>query len=132
MLGPLEAVGAQGPVATGGPRPRRLLAALVLARGEVVSESRLTETVWGAAAPANPVHAAAGGAHVDDKQAGGAGGGSLDPRVAGGRGSGLGAEEPVDQFAGRAGTHVLREVGAAGGQQPGDLRPVGGVPDVCW
>ena len=48
----LEADGAR--VDLGGPLPRRLVTALLAAEGRPVSESALTEAVWGANAPASP------------------------------------------------------------------------------
>ena len=52
VLGPLEVVGADGPVAVGGPKQRALLAVLVLHRGEVVSSDRLIDELWGERPPA--------------------------------------------------------------------------------
>src|SRR3954452_3933360 len=57
ILGPLEVVVDGEVVAIGGPRPRALLAALLLARGEAVSRDRLVEEVWGEGAPASAAHA---------------------------------------------------------------------------
>jgi predicted ATPase/DNA-binding SARP family transcriptional activator len=39
----------------GGPRPRRLLAALVAAEGQLVPDAELTETLWGESPPARPL-----------------------------------------------------------------------------
>ncbi|WP_216206218.1 AfsR/SARP family transcriptional regulator [Amycolatopsis aidingensis] len=47
LLGPMEAVGATGPVALRGVKPRALLAALLLERGRTVPVDRLIEVVWG-------------------------------------------------------------------------------------
>lgn len=47
--------GRLGPADLGGPKPRRLLELLVLARGELVSKGRLLDEIWGSARrPANP------------------------------------------------------------------------------
>lgn len=51
ILGPLKVEDAAGPVAVGGPIPRRLLAVLLVAGGEVVPTDRLTAAVWGDAPP---------------------------------------------------------------------------------
>ncbi len=51
ILGPLVATLDGEPVSLGGQRQRSVLAALLLARGQVVSVDRLTEAVWGQAAP---------------------------------------------------------------------------------
>ena len=45
VLGPIE-VGTGDPIAIGGPRQRRLMAALSLHAGEVVSLDRLIEVIW--------------------------------------------------------------------------------------
>jgi DNA-binding SARP family transcriptional activator len=47
VLGPLEVVDGDRPVSLGGPKERRLLAALAIHAGEVVSESRLIDALWG-------------------------------------------------------------------------------------
>ncbi|MFJ7206965.1 AfsR/SARP family transcriptional regulator [Streptomyces sp. NPDC098789] len=47
VLGPVEVVREGRPLALGGRKPRTLLAALLLARGRVVSVDRLVEQVWG-------------------------------------------------------------------------------------
>lgn len=52
MLGQLSADGAEGPVALGGPRQRRLLALLLLHRNCVVSVDLLAEVVFDGALPA--------------------------------------------------------------------------------
>ena len=58
LLGPLEVVGDDGvPVALGGPRPRSLLAQLLLHPNEVVSTDRLIDAVWGESPPASAQNA---------------------------------------------------------------------------
>jgi predicted ATPase/DNA-binding SARP family transcriptional activator len=52
ILGPLAVEDADGPVALGGPKPRTLLAALLVARGEVVPADRLVAALWGGDPPA--------------------------------------------------------------------------------
>jgi DNA-binding SARP family transcriptional activator len=52
ILGPVEAGDARRPVALGGPRPRAVLAVLLLARGDVVSVDRLIDELWGEQPPA--------------------------------------------------------------------------------
>ncbi|MFP5317026.1 MAG: BTAD domain-containing putative transcriptional regulator [Acidimicrobiia bacterium] len=47
VLGPLEVVDGGAPVTLGGPKERRLLAALALQPGQVVAESRLVDVLWG-------------------------------------------------------------------------------------
>ena len=47
VLGPLEVMGADGPVDVGSPRHREVLAALVVDAGRVVSTDALLERVWG-------------------------------------------------------------------------------------
>ncbi len=51
LLGPLEAVGADGSAPLGGPKQRALLAVLLLNANEVVSTDRLIDDVWGEDAP---------------------------------------------------------------------------------
>ncbi|WP_245691988.1 BTAD domain-containing putative transcriptional regulator [Geodermatophilus telluris] len=51
VLGPLSVERAQGPVAVGGHKPRTLLAALLVAHGEVVSADRLVAALWGETPP---------------------------------------------------------------------------------
>jgi len=51
ILGPLRLRAPSGDVALGGPRPRRLLAALALNPNEVASTSLLADVVWGATPP---------------------------------------------------------------------------------
>src|SRR5688500_2217521 len=57
MLGPCTAWAGEQPLDLGGPRQRAVLVVLVLARGEVVPVERLTESVWGDHAPADPAGA---------------------------------------------------------------------------
>jgi DNA-binding SARP family transcriptional activator len=47
LLGPVEALDIGGPVNTGGPKRRTLLAALLLQPNTVVSDGRLIDLVWG-------------------------------------------------------------------------------------
>lgn len=59
VLGPLTVHGDGGPVRVGGRLRRTLLAALLLENGAPVSEDRLTELLWGPAAPGfagKPLH----------------------------------------------------------------------------
>ena len=51
ILGPLEARHEGGEVSLGGPKPRALLALLLLHRNEVVSSDRLIDEFWGADSP---------------------------------------------------------------------------------
>ena len=52
LLGPLEVVGDDGvPVALGGPRPRALLARLLLEPNRAVSNDRLIDAIWGESPP---------------------------------------------------------------------------------
>ncbi len=58
LLGPLEVLGDDGiPVALGGPRPRALLAQLLLVPNQVVSTDRLIDGIWGEAPPASAPNA---------------------------------------------------------------------------
>ncbi|MGY1796166.1 AfsR/SARP family transcriptional regulator [Geodermatophilus sp. SYSU D00525] len=57
VLGPLQVEDGSGPVAVGGHKPRTLLAALLVARGEVVPADRLLAAVWGDAPPDGAVTA---------------------------------------------------------------------------
>ena len=58
LLGPLEVIGDDGlPVALGGPRPRALLARLLLEPNRVVSTDRLIDGVWGESPPASAQNA---------------------------------------------------------------------------
>ena len=52
ILGPLEVVEHDRPLALGGPRQRAVLAVLLLHRGEVVSTDRLIDQLWGERPPA--------------------------------------------------------------------------------
>ncbi|MFJ9640071.1 BTAD domain-containing putative transcriptional regulator [Streptomyces sp. NPDC101178] len=52
LLGPVDAHRGGDPVKLGGPKPRTVLAALLLARGRVVSDTRLTALLWGDRPPA--------------------------------------------------------------------------------
>jgi DNA-binding SARP family transcriptional activator len=51
ILGPLEVWGEGGEVSLGGPKPRALLAVLLLHQNEVVPADRLIEELWGEEAP---------------------------------------------------------------------------------
>ncbi|QKW10264.1 tetratricopeptide repeat protein [Streptomyces sp. NA04227] len=55
VLGPLQVRGAQGPVRVGGPKPRALLATLLLQPGRFVSVDVLTEVLWPGGAPRSAV-----------------------------------------------------------------------------
>ncbi len=57
ILGPLEVVDRGEQVPVGGPKPRALLAALLLAGGAVMSTDRLVTAVWGADPPRDAVGA---------------------------------------------------------------------------
>jgi predicted ATPase/DNA-binding SARP family transcriptional activator len=52
ILGPLAVEDADGPIALGGPKPRTLLAVLLVAGGEVVPADRLVSALWGGDPPA--------------------------------------------------------------------------------
>jgi len=52
ILGPVEVRGERGPVTLGGPKPRAILAVLLLHQNEPVSADRLANDVWGEEAPA--------------------------------------------------------------------------------
>ncbi|MFG3304380.1 BTAD domain-containing putative transcriptional regulator [Streptomyces wuyuanensis] len=52
LLGPVEAHRGDTPVRLGGPKPRTVLAALLLARGRVVGDTRLTTLLWDDRPPA--------------------------------------------------------------------------------
>jgi DNA-binding SARP family transcriptional activator len=54
VVGPLEVVGANGPVRLGRGKRRALLAALLIHANEVVSQDRLIEALWGERPPAPP------------------------------------------------------------------------------
>jgi DNA-binding SARP family transcriptional activator/tetratricopeptide (TPR) repeat protein len=51
LLGPVELLGADGPVRLGGPKQRTVLALLLLNANRVVSEQRFVSMVWGVDAP---------------------------------------------------------------------------------
>jgi DNA-binding SARP family transcriptional activator len=51
ILGPLEAWGDEGEIALGGPRPRALLARLLLSANQVVSTDALIDDLWGSESP---------------------------------------------------------------------------------
>ena len=53
ILGPLEVVEHDRPLAVGGPKQRALLGVLLLHRGEVVSTDRLADELWGERPPAS-------------------------------------------------------------------------------
>jgi len=53
VLGPLDARIGDVALALGGPAPRRLLAALLMAEGKPVGDDELIDLVWGADGPAN-------------------------------------------------------------------------------
>ncbi len=58
ILGPLEVLDEAGaPVALGGPRPRALLATLLLHPNQAVSTDRLIDTIWGDEPPASAPNA---------------------------------------------------------------------------
>ena len=52
ILGPLEVAAEGAPVDVGGPKPRALLAALLVQPGTVMSTDRLIQVVWGDEPPA--------------------------------------------------------------------------------
>ena len=57
LLGPLEVLDDDGvPVALGGPRPRALLAQLLLQPNEAVSTDRLIDGIWGESPPARALN----------------------------------------------------------------------------
>lgn len=57
ILGPLEVAAQGAPVAVGGPKPRALLAALLVQPGIVVSTDRLIQAVWGDEPPSDALNA---------------------------------------------------------------------------
>lgn len=57
LLGTLEVVSGDRPVALGGPKPRALLAALALDPGRVVSVDLLVDSLWPGATPETAAHA---------------------------------------------------------------------------
>jgi predicted ATPase/DNA-binding SARP family transcriptional activator len=56
VLGPLEVLGPDGPVALGGPHQRAVLAALLAHRGRVVAADVLVDALWGDAPPRTADH----------------------------------------------------------------------------
>lgn len=56
ILGPIEARADGRPVALGGPKPRALLAMLLLEANRVVARERLIEGLWGEELPASATH----------------------------------------------------------------------------
>ena len=57
ILGPLTVENDRGPVTLGGPKPRALLAALLVEAGRVVSADRLVVALWGESPPPGAVSA---------------------------------------------------------------------------
>ncbi len=57
ILGPLEVAADGTPVDVGGPKPRALLAALLVQPGTVVSSDRLIQIIWGDEPPAEALNA---------------------------------------------------------------------------
>ncbi|SDO69721.1 Predicted ATPase [Nakamurella panacisegetis] len=57
ILGPLEVTADETPVAVGGPKPRALLAALLVAPRTIVSADRLTQVLWGDDPPPEALNA---------------------------------------------------------------------------
>jgi predicted ATPase/DNA-binding SARP family transcriptional activator len=53
VLGPIEAIGEQGPVRLVAPMQRRLLAALIVAAGDTWSRDALVDALWGESPPAS-------------------------------------------------------------------------------
>ena len=47
MLGPVEVMGESGAIELGGPKPRALLAVLLINLGRWVSTDRLLDELWG-------------------------------------------------------------------------------------
>jgi DNA-binding SARP family transcriptional activator len=64
ILGPVEVVTVEGPLALGGPKQRALLGVLLLNRGRAVSTDRLTAALWGDEPPGTAVNILQG--HVGD------------------------------------------------------------------
>ena len=60
ILGPLQAIRDETPIALGGPRQRALLALLLIHPNQVVPADRLIDAVWGSDPPAGAAH----GLHV--------------------------------------------------------------------
>jgi DNA-binding SARP family transcriptional activator/tRNA A-37 threonylcarbamoyl transferase component Bud32 len=56
ILGPLEVAGDEGQLELGGPKPRALLAVLLLNAGEVVPADRLIDELWGETPPKSAGH----------------------------------------------------------------------------
>ena len=54
LLGPVEVVRDQRPLALGGPKQRAVLAMLVTRANQVVSATSLADLLWGYVAPADP------------------------------------------------------------------------------
>src|SRR5204863_4845936 len=57
LLGPLELVRDDGPLPLGGPKPRALLALLLLHANETLSRERLIDELWGERPPATAAKA---------------------------------------------------------------------------
>ena len=55
VLGPLEVVEQDRPLALGSPQQRALLAVLLVHRGEPVSTDRLIDALWGERAPPSAI-----------------------------------------------------------------------------
>jgi predicted ATPase/DNA-binding SARP family transcriptional activator len=55
ILGPIEAIGGEGPLPLGAPKQRALLALLLLNANTVVSRDRLVDALWGAEPPRSAV-----------------------------------------------------------------------------
>ena len=60
VLGPLEALGSEGPLPLGGAKQRALLALLLLNANHVVSRERLIDELWGERAAGDRGHERAG------------------------------------------------------------------------
>ena len=71
ILGPLQVDVDGRPVAVGGPKPRTLLAVLLVVRGETVSVDRLVDALWPRHSPDGAVSALR--AYVWGRRAGAAG-----------------------------------------------------------
>jgi DNA-binding SARP family transcriptional activator len=56
ILGPLEVVDGDRPVPLGGPKPRALLALLIIRRGEVVTVDQIVEALWPDGPPKSAEH----------------------------------------------------------------------------
>ena len=57
VLGPLEAIDAEQPVALGGSQQRLVLALLLLSSPDAISAERLIDELWGERPPASAQHA---------------------------------------------------------------------------